>query len=223
MAYRPPSDDHPSWNRVEVGPKAGEPTLDQLLAEPIIQQLMHRDRIDEKAIRNVIRRATNAHVARPTHPANDNPYDMMSLLLDITRLWHKRYNSEVRARISGMTYARSAVLIQLLLPEALNQASLAQRLAIKPISLVRLLDQLEAEGLIVRMPDPWGGRSHSIALTAKSRPVAEGINNLTRRIHRDAFTGISEVEANHLLALLQRVQSHLSAHPESGSQVWIQR
>jgi hypothetical protein len=33
----------------------GEPRLAQLLAEPIVQQLMHRDRIDEATTRRLLR------------------------------------------------------------------------------------------------------------------------------------------------------------------------
>jgi len=50
-------------------PRSDEPTLDQLLAEPIVQQLMRRDRIDEATIRHLLQ-ATAA--ARRTLRAEDN-------------------------------------------------------------------------------------------------------------------------------------------------------
>jgi hypothetical protein len=37
-----------------------EPTLDQLLAEPIVQQLMRRDRIDEASIRHLLQETAAA-------------------------------------------------------------------------------------------------------------------------------------------------------------------
>jgi len=40
--------------------RSGEPTLDQLLAEPIVQQLMRRDRIDEATIRHLVRKTAAA-------------------------------------------------------------------------------------------------------------------------------------------------------------------
>ena len=40
-----------------------EPTLDQLLAEPIVQQLMRRDRIDEAAIRHLLQETAAAQLA----------------------------------------------------------------------------------------------------------------------------------------------------------------
>lgn len=220
MAYRVPPDNHSHWDGTEEGSKAGEPTLNQLLAEPIIRQLMHCDGIDEDEIRSLVRQATKAYVARLDHPTDDDPHEMVSLLVDITQLWHKRHNLEVRARIPGMTYARSAVLIHLLLHEGLSQASLARFLAIKPLSLARLLNRLEAEGLVVRTPDPCNHRSHIAVLASKLRPAIEDICDRIRRIHRDALAGISEVEVNQLFALLRRVRSNLSEHPQSGLQVF---
>jgi hypothetical protein len=44
-----------------------EPRLDQLFAEPIVQQLMHRDRIDEATIRRLLRQAAVARAA-PSAP-----------------------------------------------------------------------------------------------------------------------------------------------------------
>ena len=59
------------------------------------------------------------------------------LLHDTARLWRKRYNRAVRAEMPGMTCARCAVLVQLAQRGGTNQATLAQRLAIRPIALVR--------------------------------------------------------------------------------------
>jgi hypothetical protein len=40
-----------------------EPTLDQLLAEPIVQQLMRRDSIDEATIRQLLQKTASARLA----------------------------------------------------------------------------------------------------------------------------------------------------------------
>jgi hypothetical protein len=44
-----------------------EPRLDQLFAEPIVKQLMHRDRIDEATTRRLLRQAAVARAA-PSAP-----------------------------------------------------------------------------------------------------------------------------------------------------------
>jgi hypothetical protein len=50
--------------RAMAGKRAfDEPRLDQLFAEPIVKQLMHRDRIDEATIRRLLRLAAVARAA----------------------------------------------------------------------------------------------------------------------------------------------------------------
>jgi hypothetical protein len=55
---------------VAPGPFCGEPTLDQLLAEPIVQQLMHRDRTDSASICQLLQETAAARTGgRPKRPA----------------------------------------------------------------------------------------------------------------------------------------------------------
>ena len=42
-----------------------EPTLDQILAEPIVQAMMRRDAVDENTIRELIRKAVRAKPPTP--------------------------------------------------------------------------------------------------------------------------------------------------------------
>jgi hypothetical protein len=54
--------------RAMAGKRAlDEPRLDQLFAEPIVKQLMHRDRVDEATIRRLLRYAAIARAA-PSEP-----------------------------------------------------------------------------------------------------------------------------------------------------------
>ena len=46
---------------------SNEPTLDQLLSEPIVQQLMRRDKIDEGTIRHLVRETAGARPASGQH------------------------------------------------------------------------------------------------------------------------------------------------------------
>jgi len=191
---------------------SGEPTLDQLLAEPIVQQLMRRDRTDEATIRHLLQATADARPALRTKddPDTDDLYSIGRLLQETARLWHLRCDREVR-QLPGMTRARCAVLIQLAQHEGVNQAALARILDIRSITLVRLLDRLEAAGLVARMPDPQDRRAHVLALTAKALPIIERIYDQGRKTYDDVQLGISEAEANQLRALLCRVRSNLAA------------
>jgi MarR family transcriptional regulator for hemolysin len=191
---------------------SGEPTLDQLLAEPIVQQLMRRDQTDEATIRHLLQETAGARPAlrAKDDPNTDDPCSIGRLLQETARLWRLRCDRELR-QIPGMTRARCAVLIQLAQHQGVNQAALAQILDIRSITLVRLLDRLEAAGLIARMPDPDDRRAHVLALTAKALPIIEYIYDLTRKTYDDLQLGISNAEANQLRALLCRIRSNLAA------------
>jgi MarR family transcriptional regulator, transcriptional regulator for hemolysin len=213
-------------------PPSDEPTLDQLLAEPIVQQLMRSDRTDEAAIRHLMQETAAARLALRAHGDSntdgsstdecsmDDPQAIVRLLHEIARLWPSHYDREVRARFPGMTRARCAVLSHLARHEGVNQVTLARILDIRPMSLVRLLDRLEAAGFVVRRPDRDNRRVHVLALTAKALPIVERIDGLTTRIYDDLQLGISKAEASQLHALLFRIGSRLAGrsaeNPSSG-------
>ncbi len=213
-------------------PPSDEPTLDQLLAEPIVRQLMRSDRTDEAAIRHLVQAAAAARLASQARdgsstdgsstddPGTDDPQAIVRLLHETARLWSRHYDREVRALFPGMTRARCAVLSHLARHEGVNLVTLAGILDIRPISLVRLLDRLEAAEFVVRRPDPDDRRVRVLALTAKALPIVERIDGLTRKIYDDLQLGLSKAEASQLHALLFRVGSNLAGHlgenPPSG-------
>ncbi|HSY88583.1 MAG TPA: MarR family winged helix-turn-helix transcriptional regulator [Verrucomicrobiae bacterium] len=206
-----------AWAALPPGP--GEPTLDQLLADPIVQQLMRRDRIDESTTRRLFQRAALARTTRilgsipPGSCGEDDPITILWLLHETARLWRKRYEREIRARIPGMTRARCAVLVHLAHYEGVNPPGLARALNIKPTTLLRLLGRLEGVGFIARMPDPRDPDAYVLALTAEALPMIERIYGLARRVYDEAQLGISNLEANQLLTLLHRLKPNLSARP----------
>ena len=144
------------------------------------------------------------------YPIKDDPNTIAGLLDETARLARTRFDRELRARLPGMTCARCAVLIHLAQHKTFNQTALAQILAIRPITLVRLLDRLEAAGFVERMPDPNDRRAHILALTVKALPIIESIHDLNRRTCGGLQLGISEAEASQLRALLSRIRTHLA-------------
>ena len=177
-------------------PRSDEPTLDQLLAEPIVQQLMRRDQIDEATIRDLVRQTAAARrAARAEDDLNtDDLHSIVRLLHETARLWCSRYDRTSRTRLPGMICARSTVLIYLAQHEGVGQAALAEILDISPMTLTRQLDRLEATGFVIRLPAPDDRRAHVLALTARALPIVEYIYVLTRTIYDDLLLGIPTAE-----------------------------
>ena len=171
---------------------------------------IQNDRTDERTVRRLAQQTSAAQPAKDD-PRADDPNMIVRLLLETARLACGRYDRALRAQLPGMTLGRCAVLIQLAQHERPNQAALAQILDIRPITLVRLLDRLEAGGFVERIPDPDDRRAHVLALTAKALPIIESIHDLNRKTFNDLRLGISEMEATQLRVLLSRIRSELTA------------
>jgi MarR family transcriptional regulator, transcriptional regulator for hemolysin len=171
------------------------------------------DRTDETTVCRLLQQTSAAQPASRAEddPRADDPNMIVRLLLETARLACSRYDRALRTHLPGMTLGRCAVLIQLAQHERPNQAALARILDIRPITLVRLLDRLEAGGFVERIPDPDDRRAHVLALTAKALPIIESIHELNRKACNDLHLGFSEAEANQLRVLLSRIRSELTA------------
>jgi DNA-binding MarR family transcriptional regulator len=171
---------------------------------------IQNDRTDKTTVRRLPQQTSAAQPAKDD-PRADDLNMIVRLLLETARLACNRYDRALRAHLPGMTLGRCAVLMQLAEHKGGNQAALAQILDIRPITLVRLLDRLEAAGFVDRIPDPDDRRAHVLALTPKALPIIESIHDLNRKTCDDLHLGISETEATQLRVLLSRIRSELTA------------
>jgi DNA-binding MarR family transcriptional regulator len=133
------------------------------------------------------------------------------VLNDVARLMRKRFEQRARAAALGLTRAQAAVLAYLARQEGINQAALAQLLELEPITLARLLDRLQAAGLIERRPDPKDRRAHLLYLTGAAYPLLDRIFALAAEVREDALAGVAEAERGRLLDLLIEMKANLVA------------
>lgn len=131
------------------------------------------------------------------------------LLSDTARLYRKRF--EQRARGLGFTRAQYQVLATLYRAEGIQQGRLADVLEIEPITLVRLLDKLEARGLIERRQHPTDRRIWQLYLTDAAHPLLDTMLELGDATRLEAVSGLSGADEEALMRLLAAVKSNLSA------------
>ena len=97
------------------------------------------------------------------------------------------------------------VLSQLARQEAPTQLALAQAIAYDKTRLIRLLDDLEGEGLLVREADPTDRRARIVRLTpAGQRRLAQARADV-RAMEEDLLSELSDRERKTLLSVLQRL------------------
>ncbi len=129
------------------------------------------------------------------------------LLKDVVRLMGR--NFERRIAPLGMTQSQWRALLRLARKEGVNQASLAEQLDIRPISMTQTIDRLQAAGLVERRPDPDDRRAVRLYLTEAARPLLRQIDGLIAATLEEALAGLSEAARHQLVEQLARIKENL--------------
>jgi MarR family transcriptional regulator for hemolysin len=104
----------------------------------------------------------------------DFQHELLFLLHDVARLL--RIDADKRARLHGMTRAQWAILIWLERQPGISQKELAELLEVEPITVARLIDRLEARGMVERRPDPRDRRIWRLHLCDPAYPMLREID-----------------------------------------------
>jgi DNA-binding MarR family transcriptional regulator len=131
------------------------------------------------------------------------------LLKDVTRLYTRRV--EERAQDLSLTLAQCKALSYLARHEGVSQKRLAELTELDPMSLVRILDRMEADGWVERRPDPQDRRARTLWLMPQAASVLERIETISRQTRAEALAGFNESEREQLSRLLERVHENLSS------------
>ena len=130
------------------------------------------------------------------------------LLHEVARLLRRRF--EQNARDFGLTRSQWQVLAYLANNEGINQSGLADLLEIEPITLGRIVDRLQARGLIERHPDPSDRRAWRLHLTPAARPKLTQLRGLGDVTRGEALAGVPEADTERLLRTLQALKANLA-------------
>lgn len=136
------------------------------------------------------------------------------LLKDVTRLYTRRF--EERAQALSLTLPQCKALTYLARNEGVSQKRLAELIEIDPMSLVRILDRMEADGWVERRADPQDRRARCLVVTEQARPIIGLIWEIVAETRAEALAGLEEAERAHLMRLLDRVHANLLALPALG-------
>lgn len=133
------------------------------------------------------------------------------LLKDTSRRYTRRF--EERAQALSLTLPQCRALLHLENNEGVSQKRLSELTELDPMTLVRILDRMEADGWVQRRFDPADRRAHTLWLTPKSKPVLDHIADIIAETRAETLHGLSNDERAALIELLGRVHSNLSSLP----------
>jgi DNA-binding MarR family transcriptional regulator len=128
------------------------------------------------------------------------------LLKDLSRLYVQRF--EERARSISRTLPQCKVLVRLEDNEGVSQARLAEVSELDPMTMVRIVDRMEADGLLERRPDPEDRRARCMYLTAKGRSLLDEVWRLAEETRAEIFAGVARADREVFMKVLAQLHGN---------------
>ena len=110
----------------------------------------------------------------------DSENNLFSLLHDVARL--VKVEADKRARGHGMTRAQWSLMTRLKRFPGLSQKELADMLEVEPISVARMVDRLEANGMLERRADANDRRIWRLHLLPGAEPMLKKMTALGEQL-----------------------------------------
>jgi DNA-binding MarR family transcriptional regulator len=143
-----------------------------------------------------------------TSPPLPVPFDELadSLGYAIRRAQVRSYALLFRSfAANSLTPGRMTALWIVASEPGVSQSELADRLSITRASVVKVVDSLEALGLVQRQPVPQDRRSYALTLTTQGLRELERHRDMHALYEVELAAGLSRAERRQLLALLEKV------------------
>jgi DNA-binding MarR family transcriptional regulator len=134
--------------------------------------------------------------------------DVLPLLYDVAR--HMRTRADQMARAHGTTRAQWLILLRLEQQPDLSQNELACIAEVAPITVARLVDRLEAAGLVKRCIDPEDRRIWRLRLTPAAAPILREIKRCRAKLHETMTRDVDPATLRAMQAGLCKMKSNLS-------------
>jgi MarR family transcriptional regulator for hemolysin len=142
-----------------------------------------------------------------SQPQNEDPASPMRLIGQVTRTFARLVDAPLREL--GFAIGQLPVLVTLKITGALSQAELARVAQVEQSSMAQLLNRMERDGLVKRVPDPADGRSRLISLSGRaSRQMPNGKRVMDEGCET-ALKGFTAEERTQLLKLLLKIDGNL--------------
>ncbi|QRM53205.1 MarR family transcriptional regulator [Sinorhizobium sp. BG8] len=125
-------------------------------------------------------------------------------MLQTSSVWRRM--AEKALAEDGISVARANTLLWIgRLGGGVRQVKLAETLGLTSNSLVRLLDELSASGLVERRDDPLDRRAKSLWLTKEGRLLADRVEDVLSRLRERVLRDISDTDLDAALRVFSAI------------------
>ena len=127
----------------------------------------------------------------------------VDVLLKVSRKLRNLFDARIRCQ--GLTLARALALKALKYQDGFYQKNLAEELGSENATLVRIIDALEAQGLVARDISIDDRRAKFITLTPKGREIVDVIEAYAAELSNDIVNGIKKQDIGRAFCVLNQM------------------
>jgi DNA-binding MarR family transcriptional regulator len=133
------------------------------------------------------------------------------LFFRLWRAFHTRTEDALRS--IDLTPALFALLNVLGAREGAIQQQLSTDMAIDPSAMVKLINELESQGLAERRRRPGDRRAWEVSITAKGRRTRKRARGFATEVQDEVLAGLSAAERRQLMTLMRRAVAAAPPQP----------
>ena len=137
--------------------------------------------------------------------------ELLVELYDVARLMRTRFDRW--ARTYGMTRAQGVILARLSRQPGMTQNEMAGICEVEPITVGRLVDRLDARGLLERRLDPADRRIRRLHLLPAAQPILAEIQRYKNDLLGELTVGLDEETIALVTHALLYMKARLTTEP----------
>jgi len=138
--------------------------------------------------------------------------DLLIVLHDVARTLRTRFDQKARAS-HAMTRAQWIILSRLDRQPGMSQNEMAAICEVEPITVARLVDRLEARGMVERRADPTDRRMKRLYLLPPAKPIIEIITKSREEMSARLLADLGPTTYETLVDALLRIKENLANTP----------
>src|SRR6185503_1744257 len=136
--------------------------------------------------------------------------DLLIILHDVARTLRTKFDQKARAT-HAMTRAQWVILSRLDRQPGMSQNEMAAICEVEPITVARLVDRLEARGMVERRADPNDRRVRRLHLLPAAAPILKEIARYRTGIYAEITDGLDHATLEKLVDGLLHIKMKLTA------------
>lgn len=111
---------------------------------------------------------------------------------------------------SGLYAGQDQIMLALADGKPLTPTALANALSVRPPTITKTINRLQAQGFLTKTPSENDGRQAEISLTDKGQDTIQAISKSVKRTEKKALKGLDKKEIKALHKMLARIEANLS-------------